>query len=90
MENLSDLSTVQYSKLTSVNYSDSINSTVTVTEVFNNLRDLIPDDDYTPFYISRFNALGCKRFIELANKARGGKQPQRLFFWMLKNNQLVK
>jgi hypothetical protein len=67
------------------------NSNSTVKEVFSNLVDVIPEDDYMPFYISRHRDLGTKRFVELANKARaGGKNPQRLFFWMLKNNELVK
>lgn len=68
------------------------NSTVTVEirEVFRNLVDVIPEDDYKPFYVSRYNKLGPKRFVELANKARKGNKPMRLFFWMLKNNELVK
>lgn len=70
-------------------------NTVTVQlstkDIFSNLTDVIPEDDYMPFYISRHRDLGTKRFMELANKARaGGKNPQRLFFWMLKNNELVR
>jgi len=72
----------------SLNNSNS-NSTVEITTVFSNLTDLIPEDDYKPFYVSRYNKLGYKRFMELANKARAGKQPPRLFFWMLKHNELV-
>lgn len=90
------------SKLTKVNYS---NSTVKIHdeisksnpklkvlsagEVFGCLSDIIPEDDYKPFYVSRYRQLGYKRFLELANKARGGKNPPRLFFWMLKNNEIV-
>ena len=85
---------LQYSnsKLNNLNYSNSSNySNCNITEVFNNLTDVIPHDDYMPFYVGRFKHLGYKRFMELANKARrGGKDPQRLFFWMLKNNELVK
>lgn len=78
------------SNLNIKNYSDSVNSNVSVKEVFGNLTDVIPHDDYMPYYVSRFKELGYKRFMELANKARkGGKDPQRLFFWMLKNNELV-
>jgi hypothetical protein len=59
--------------------------------VFGNLTDVIPYDDYMPFYVGRFKKLGYARFMELANKARrSGKDPQRLFFWMLKNNELVR
>ena len=77
------------SKLTKVNYS---NSTVTVTfkEICSNLTDIIPDDDYKPFYAKQYRELGYDRFIELANKARAGRTPDRLFFWMLKNNEAVK
>lgn len=81
--------TLQYSNsnLKSKEYS---NSTVSVGEVLTNLVDIIPDDDYRPFYVSRYKTLGYKRFMELANKARAGKNPPRLFFWMLKNNELVR
>lgn len=80
---------IQYSnsKLNNLNYS---NSTVPINTVFSNLTDLIPEDDYKPFYVSRYTKLGYKRFMELANKARAGREPQRLFFWMLKNNELVR
>lgn len=64
--------------------------TVTVKETFKNLSDVIPVDDYMPFYVNRYRHLGYKRFVELANKARAGKDPKRLFFWMLKNNEIVK
>lgn len=74
-------------------YSNSIlnqeENTVTVKEVIKNLSDVIPQDDYMPYYISRYRKLGYKRFTELANKARRGKDPKRLFFWMLKNNEIV-
>lgn len=74
-------------------YSNSILNqevnTVTVKQVITNLADVIPQDDYMPFYISSYRKLGYKRFVELANKARRGKNPARLFFWMLKNNELV-
>lgn len=75
------------SKLNNLNNS---NSTVDIYTVFSNLTDIIPDDDYKPFYVSKYKALGYKRFMELANKARTGKDPARLFFWMLKNNKLIK
>lgn len=73
------------SKLKTINYSNS-----TVEDTFKNLSDVIPEDDYMPFYVSRYKKFGSKRFIELANKARRGKEPKRLFFWMLKNNELVR
>lgn len=83
--------TVQYSNssLNKLNTNNS-NSTVTVQEVFSNLTDIIPDDDYKPFYVSRYKKLGYKRFMYLANLARKGKTPDRMFFWMLKNNEMVK
>lgn len=90
MESLQSTLRQQYSNsnLTKLNNS---NSTVSCKEVFSNLTDVIPDDDYMPFYVSQFKRLGAKRFVELANKARaGGKNPMRLFTWMLKNNELVK
>lgn len=65
-------------------------NTVTVREVIHNLADVIPEDDYMPFYVSSYKKLGYKRFVELANKARLGRDPKRLFFWMLKNNELVR
>lgn len=94
MESLQSTLRQQYSNsnLTKLNNSNStVNSTVSCKEVFSNLTDVIPDDDYMPFYVSQFKRLGAKRFVELANKARaGGKNPMRLFTWMLKNNELVK
>ena len=76
------------SNLTKVNNS---NSTVTPTTVLSNITDLVAmDDDYKPFYVTKLNTLGYPRFMELANKARAGKNPARLFFWMLKNNEIVK
>lgn len=85
-EQVSDLLQYSNSKLNKFNYS---NSTVSIGIVFNNLADIIPEDDYKPFYVSKYKTLGYKRFLELANKARGGKNPARLFFWMLKNNEVV-
>lgn len=94
MESLQSTLRQQYSNsnLTKLNNSNStVDSTVSCKEVFSNLTDVIPDDDYMPFYVSQFKRLGAKRFVELANKARaGGKNPMRLFTWMLKNNELVK
>lgn len=98
MESFQSLIRQQYSNsnLTKLNNSNStvtskLNSTVSTKEVFSNLTDVIPDDDYMPFYVSQYKRLGAKRFVELANKARaGGKNPMRLFTWMLKNNELVK
>lgn len=94
MESLQSTLRQQYSNsnLTKLNNSNStVNSTVSCKEVFSNLTDVIPDDDYMPFYVSQFKRLGAKRFVELANKARAsGKNPMRLFTWMLKNNELVK
>jgi len=89
VESLKSTLRQQYSNssLTKLNNS---NSTVTCKEVFSNLVDVIPDDDYKPFYVSQFNRLGAKRFIDLANKARKGRNPVRLFAWLLKNNELVK
>jgi len=79
------------SNLNIKNYSDSKHSNITVTDVFKNLVDVIPNDDYMPYYVSRFKQLGYTRFMELVNKARkSGNDPQRLFFWMLKNNELVR
>jgi hypothetical protein len=94
VESLQSTLRQQYSNsnLTKLNNSNStVDSTVSCKEVFSNLTDVIPDDDYMPFYVSQFKRLGAKRFVELANKARaGGKNPMRLFTWMLKNNELVK
>ena len=87
MENIKD--TVQYSN-SRFNKLNNSNSTVTVRQVFSNLTDLIPEDDFKPFYVSRYKQLGYKRFMELANKARTGRAPARLFTWMLKNNEIVK
>jgi len=65
-------------------------SNVTVEEVIANLSDVIPDDDYRPFYVSRYNKLGYNRFLELANKARAGKNPVKLFCWMLRHQEIVR
>lgn len=60
---------VQYSN-SRFNTLNNSNSTVTFNEVRSNLSDVIPEDDYLPFYASRYRQLGAKRFQELANKAR--------------------
>lgn len=83
------------SNLPKVNNSNSIldqeQHTVSVRQVISNLPDVIPQDDYMPFYVSQYKKLGYKRFMELVGKARaGGKDPKRLFFWMLQNNELVR
>lgn len=66
-------------------------STVNLSNVLANLTDVIPNDGYAPFYARQLQTLGYDRFMELANKARAGSDtPQRLFCWMLKNNELVK
>lgn len=75
------------SSKTSLNYS---NSTVAFKEVVSALADIMPDDDYRPFYASRYQKLGYNRYMELANKARAGRDPSHLFFWMLKNNEAVR
>lgn len=86
MDSVGDV--LQYSNSKQTNSKSTV--TVTVTEVFRNLSDIIPEDDYRPFYVSRYRELGYKRFMELANKARGGRTPDKLFFWMLKNHEVVR
>lgn len=67
------------------------NSTVLYSEVRDNLRDVIPDDGYGPFYAKQFKTLGYHRFIELANKARASSEtPARLFCWMLKHETEIR
>lgn len=79
----------QYSN-SNINNLTNSNSTVTFNEVVRSLTDLIPDDDYRPFYASKYKQLGYKRYMWLAGKARaGGSDPARLFFWMLKNPDAV-
>lgn len=77
------------SKKEELNNSNS-NSKNTPQDLFVNLADVIPVDEYMPFYVAKLKKLGSTRFIELANKARRGDNPARLFFWMLKNNELVR
>ncbi len=81
----------QYSNSNSKALNNS-NSTVSpISEVFESLSDCIPDDDYRPFYVAKYKSLGHVKFIWLANKARAGSDsPARLFFWMLKNPDLVR
>lgn len=81
----------KYSKINNLNYSNNSNySKLRADEVFGNLADIIPVDDYLPFYVSKFKEIGYERFMALANMARRyGKDPQRLFFWYLKNNASV-
>ena len=66
--------------------------TVSVSDVITNLSDLIsPEDPYMRFYIKQYRVLGYTRYMEFANKARaGGRDAPRLFFWMLKNPDLVR
>lgn len=87
-EPIGDFLQYSNSRLSSLNNS---NSTVSVSEVFQSLSDLIPDDDYRPFYVSKYKTLGYHKFMWLAGKARaGGSDPARLFFWMLKNPDVVR
>lgn len=98
-ETVNSNSNSKFNKLNNSN-SNTVNSnsylnkeehTVSIKHVFSNITDLVkPEDSYMPFYLSRYKQLGYKRFMELANKSRAGKTPDRLFFWMLKNNELVK
>lgn len=82
--------TVQYSN-SSLNTLNNSNSTVAPSEVLRSLTDLIPNDGYNPFYLKQLKLLGYARFMELAQKARQTSDtPQRLFTWMLKNNDIVK
>lgn len=81
-----------YSELNNITYSKQYKqySNAEIAKIFSNLRDIIPDDGYTGFYVNQLKELGKERFIELANKARAiSDTPARLFCWMLKNNQLV-
>jgi len=82
------LNNVQYSNSSSKSLNNS-NSTVEPTTVIRNLTDLI-HEGYEPFYLRKLDKLGYERFMELAQKARAGSDtPQKLFSWMLKNNDLV-
>lgn len=82
------LNSQQYSNSSSKELKTTV--TVTVSQVINNLPDLIADDDYIPYYIARYRDLGYARFMWLANKARAGRDPARLFWWMLHHPDLVK
>lgn len=85
----SDKSQYSNSDSNSGNLNNS-NSTVTPKEVLASVSDLI-HDGYQPFYVKQLRLLGRTRFMELANKARAGSEdPQKLFAWMLKNNEIVK
>lgn len=79
--------TVLYSN-SSLHLNNS-NSTVTPKEVLSSITDLV-HEGYEPFYVTKLKELGTARFMELANKARAGSDnPQKLFSWMLKNNEIV-
>lgn len=61
-----------------------------ILPILSNYEDLIPDD-HRGWYVKRLKEIGRDRFIELANKARAGSDtPERLFNWMLKNNEAVR
>lgn len=75
------------SSLNSLEYS---NSTVPTNEVLKAISDLV-HEGYEPYYAKYLRKLGHTRFMELANKARAGSDnPQKLFSWMLKNNDIVR
>jgi hypothetical protein len=46
--------------------------------------DLIADHKYDPFYYKHLYRLGPGKFLELAERARGGKNPAGLFSKLLK------
>lgn len=80
--------TVQYSN-SSLNNLNNSNSTVDTKVILSNISDLV-HEGYEPFYAKHLRKLGPVRFMELANKARAASDtPQRLFSWMLKNNEIV-
>jgi hypothetical protein len=84
----SSLNRQQYSNSSSKELKNTV--TVTVSQVIKNLPDLIADDDYVPYYVARYKDLGYTRFMWLANKARIGRDPARLFWWMLHNPDVVR
>lgn len=84
-----DIPATVYSKLNIYKNSKQY-STEDTRRIFGNLADLIPEDGYEGFYVNKLKELGLERFMELANKARRGKSPMRLFTWMLTHNQLVR
>lgn len=89
MQNNSLPNTVQYSNSNLNNLTNHSNSTVTTKDVLSSITDLV-HEGYEPFYAKQLRRLGTPRFMELANKARAGSEtPQKLFSWMLKNNEIV-
>lgn len=79
----------QYSNSSSNELKDTV--TVTVSQVIKNMPDLVSEtDEYVPYYVSRYKDLGYTKFMWLANKARAGREPSRLFWWMLHNPDIVR
>lgn len=95
MDSAYDISkdTVLYSD-SNQNTEDNSHSTVTVPsneEILASIPDLIPNEEYNPWYLKQLRRLGYKRFMYLAAQARKGSDtPAVLFKWMLQNNGIVK
>lgn len=77
-----------YSSSNELNNSDS--NSIPFKQIQSSFTDLIPIDDYMPFYIKRYKELGYARYVYLATLARKKTTPARFFFWALKYNELVK
>lgn len=53
-------------------------------KVVENVRDLIDDPNYRPFFYKHLYRLGPAKFVALAERARKGKSPGRLFVTLLR------
>lgn len=82
------LATIDYSQnnIKSIDYSNYSNK-ISVKEadlLIEQIKHLIDDDKYKPFYYKSLYRLGTDKFRELVLLAEKGKYPSRLFATLLK------
>ena len=53
-------------------------------EIAGDMASLVEPHDMTPWYCKAYKTIGEGRYIAVANMARKGTHPSRLFGWLLK------
>lgn len=61
-----------------------IDNSSIVDRALERTRDLMEDQNYKKWFAKQAIRLGADRYLGIASDAREGKQPQRLFVYLLK------
>ena len=82
---------LQYSTVNKTQVTTVLYSKAQASQIFNNLTDVIPNQDYHPWFRRKLNVFGLEAFMDYVAKARAGSDtPHVLFRWMLTNPEEVK